>query len=278
MADLAHTRTGSGAPLVLLHPLGMSRAVWDPVLPELARNFDVLAIDLPGFGQSPPLPDGVEPTPAALAARVAGNLDDLGVAMPHLAGNSLGGWVALELAAIRPAASITLLAPAGLWGDRAPRYSITSLRASRALARRAGGLLSWLVRFRAGRVLVLGQSHGRPARVSVDQARASVRELGRCAGFDATLAATNHRRYSAGRPVSAPVTIAFGTRDLVLPGRRSRRLDQLPSGTRAVRLRRCGHVPMQDDPAAVAALIVATAFAGDDVDVAAGSRVGRLAG
>ena len=115
MPRLASTRSGTGETLVLLHALGLSRRVWDPVLPALAGHFDVIAVDLPGFGDSAPLTH--EPTPAALAAAVAALLDELGVTSPHLAGNSLGGWVALELAGIRSAASLTLLSPAGLWRE-----------------------------------------------------------------------------------------------------------------------------------------------------------------
>src|SRR5262245_27763389 len=113
--QLAFTRCGAGEPLVLLHALGLSRRAWDDVIPELSCQFDVLALDLPGFGDSPPLADEIEPTPAALAAAVAGLVDELGLAAPHVVGNSLGGWIALELAAIRPVASLTLLSPAGLW-------------------------------------------------------------------------------------------------------------------------------------------------------------------
>jgi pimeloyl-ACP methyl ester carboxylesterase len=64
MARLAFGRSGAGAPLVLLHALGLSRHTWDPVVPALAELFDVIAVDLPGFGGSEPLPDGVEPSPA----------------------------------------------------------------------------------------------------------------------------------------------------------------------------------------------------------------------
>jgi pimeloyl-ACP methyl ester carboxylesterase len=262
MSSIAYSRTGTGAPLVLLAPLGLTRTVWDPVLPELTRHFDVIAVDLPGFGQSPPMPDGIEPSPEALAGALAQFLDELGVATPHVAGNSLGGWVALELAALRPVASVTLLSPAGLWAERAPSYSIASLRLARFLAQRAGGLLSWLVRFRLGRLLVLQQTHGRPMRLPADRARLVVRELGRSPGFDATLAATRNRRYRAGSPLAAPVTIAFGSRDLVLLGRRSRRLNELPPDTRVRSLPGCGHVPSYDDPEAVAALIVAGASSG----------------
>ena len=120
MTQLAYTRTGSGAPLVLLHGIGLSRRSWNPVIAPLADRYDVIAIDLPGFGDSGPAPDGVEPTPEWLAGAVAGLLDELGIGAAHLVGNSLGGWVALELAAIRPASSVVLLSPAGMWRDRVP--------------------------------------------------------------------------------------------------------------------------------------------------------------
>jgi pimeloyl-ACP methyl ester carboxylesterase len=128
MPPLAFTRSGSGAPLVLLHALGLSSRAWDPVLPALASRFDVIAVDLPGFGDSAPLYGQAEVPPAKLAESVADLLDDLGVTAPHLAGNSLGGWVALELAARRPVASITLCSPAGLWRRNTPLYDRVSLR------------------------------------------------------------------------------------------------------------------------------------------------------
>ena len=139
MPTLTYTRIGSGRPLVLLHALGLSRSAWDPVVPALSQHFDVIAVDLPGFGASAPLPAHVEPTPAALAEAVAALLAELGVTTAHVAGNSLGGWVALELAALRPVASLTLLAPAGLWRDQTPLYCRASLRATRWLAHHGGG-------------------------------------------------------------------------------------------------------------------------------------------
>lgn len=258
MATLACTRTGTGAPLVLLHGIGSSRHAWDPVIPALAGLFDVLAIDLPGFGDSEPMPPPTEPVPAALAAAVAGLLDDLGITSPHIAGNSLGGWVALELARIRPAASLTLLSPAGLWRDRTPLYNRVSLQATRWLAQHATGPVSHLVNHRLGRALVLGQTHGRPFRITPGYARTAVRAMATGTGFDAALKATATRRYLAGRPIDAPVTVAFGSRDFLLLPHQSRHLDQLPPDTRLGTLPGCGHVPMADNPPAVTALITAS--------------------
>jgi pimeloyl-ACP methyl ester carboxylesterase len=240
---------------VLLHALGVSRRSWDPVLAALAARFDVIAVDLPGFGDSAPRPEPGEVPPAALAQSVADLLDDLGISTPHLAGNSIGGWVALELASRRPVASLTLLSPAGLWPRNTPLYDRISLRASRWLARHATGLLGRLVASRLGRTLVLGQTHGHPMRLSAEYARAAVTELGRCPGFDAALAGTAKRHFVATGPITAPVTVAFGSRDLLLR-RGSRRLSQLPPQTRTEALPGCGHVPIADDPAAVTALIV----------------------
>jgi pimeloyl-ACP methyl ester carboxylesterase len=259
MPSLAYTRSGAGAPLVLLHGIGSSRRAWGPVIPALAAHFTVIAVDLPGFGDSRPVPAHVEPAPAALAAAVAQLLDDLGLTSPHLAGNSLGGWVALELAAIRPVASLTLLSPAGLWHGDAPLYNRVSLRATRWLARHAGGLLSQLVNYRLGRALILGQTHGRPMRMTSGHAQAAIRAMGTCPGFDEVLAATNKRRYLAAAPIGAPATVAFGSRDRLLLPHQSRHLDQLPRGTHVAALPGCGHVPMADDPQAVAAVITETA-------------------
>jgi pimeloyl-ACP methyl ester carboxylesterase len=262
MTTLAYTRRGAGAPLVLLHGIGGARQVWDPVIGPLAEQFDVLAIDLPGFGESKPLPDNVEPSPAVLTASVASLLDEMNITAPHVAGNSLGGWIALELAGIRPVASLALLSPAGLWRNTSPRYDRISLRATRYFAEHATGPLSRLMKYRLGRILVLGQSHGRPARLSPEYARWAIREMGTCPGFDATMRACESRRYVSGPPIDAPVTVEFGSRDFILLPHQSRRLDKLPPGTRVETLRGCGHVPMGDDPRAVAGFITAAAARG----------------
>lgn len=256
---LAVSRRGDGPPLVLVPGIGLSRSTWAPVLPALAEQFDVIAVDLPGGGSSPPLPDGVEPEPAALARAVADALDAEGIERPHLVGNSLGGWVALELAAIRPLASLTLLSPAGLWAGDCPLYCRASLRGSRWLAQHAQRLACWLAGSRPGRTLLFAQTFARPARLTTDEARLILRVLGTSPGFDATLAATSRRAWRPTGVIEAPVTVAFGSRDRLLLRRQSRHLERLPTGTTVARLPGCGHVPMADDPPAVARLIATAA-------------------
>jgi len=114
-----------------------------------------------------------------------------------------------------------------------------------------------------GRALVLGQTHGHPARLTHGYARETLEALGTCPGFEAALAATSTCRYLATAPITAPVTLAFGSRDVLLLRRQSRHLDQLPPGTRAETLPGCGHVPIADDPGAVAELITRAATRAD---------------
>jgi pimeloyl-ACP methyl ester carboxylesterase len=254
VSALAYTRTGAGAPLVLLHGIGMSRRAWEPVMPALAEWFDVIAVDLGGFGESPMPSDG-RCDPASLASGVGELLDELGVVEPLVAGNSLGGWVALELAARRPVAGVTLLSPAGLWRDDSPRYCRISLRASRWLARHLARPLSVLVRWRLGRIVVLGQTHAKAWLLTPDDARRAIHDMGTCPGFDANFTASTRSSYAPDTALTCPVTVAFGSRDWLLRRRHSRHIERLPAQTRVMSLPGCGHVPMADDPAAVAALI-----------------------
>ena len=136
---------------------------------------------------------------------------------------------------------------------------MVSLRLSRWLASHAGPALGKIVATRPGRMLVLSQLLGHPARMPAAQARSAVRALGTCPGFDATLMATARRRIHGAQQVTAPVTVAFGSRDAMLLKHQSRHLGELPPGTRSSTLPGCGHLPMTDDPARVTDLIITSA-------------------
>src|SRR6478735_8666144 len=107
-------RTGAGEPLVLLHGLGESHIGWRPVIEALSEVYDVIAIDLPGFGRSPALSGKVSPTAVKLAGAVEETLDELGVGSYHVAGYSLGARVAIQLADTDRVASLIAIAPDGL--------------------------------------------------------------------------------------------------------------------------------------------------------------------
>ena len=114
--NLSIKKYGSGEPLILIHGMGSAATAWKPLIPSLAKNFEVFTVDLPGHGKSA-LDMSIAMDPKSLSELVLANLIDQGIEKFHLVGNSLGGWVSLEIAAAHPekVLSLTGLAPAGLW-------------------------------------------------------------------------------------------------------------------------------------------------------------------
>ncbi len=237
-------RRGAGSPLVLLHTLGTDHHMWDPVLDRLARARDVLALDLPGFGGSPPVAGA---SPGALAATVASWLAARGIERPHVAGNSLGGWVALEMAAAGHAASVTAIAPAGLWARPLEPKRATA----RALARLVLPVLAPLLRRPGARRLALGGTMARPENVPAADALRLVRSYATSPGFDAANAAMRGSRFTALETIDVPVTLAWPEHDRLV-----RRLQRIPPGVRSIDLPGCGHLPTWDDPERVARVLL----------------------
>lgn len=260
-ARLAHERHGAGAPLVLLHGIGSSRRSWYPVLAQLAEHRDTIAVDLPGHGESPRRPRRAGHAPADLARSVADLLDELGLDRPDVVGNSLGGWVALELARLGRARSVTALSPGGLWRGRVPAYLRVALRQSRLTARVLARVAPQAPRSALTRALVVSQVAGSPWRVPYAPANAAVHDMAAARGFRPVLRALERRRLERGQEVRVPVTVAFGTRDRVLLPGLARWREALPPQTRWVDLPGLGHVPMLDDPDAVVRLVLESAGA-----------------
>jgi pimeloyl-ACP methyl ester carboxylesterase len=244
VAPLAFTRVGSGEPLVLIHALGADRRMWDPVLGALALERDVIAFDLPGFGGS----RAVSPArPIDLAASVAASLGALGVKRPAVAGVSLGGWVALELAVAGEASSVVAIAPAGLWpAPLEPRRST-----ARTVARVMSPVLPLLLRSGWGRRLALSANVAHPDRVPYADALRLVRTYARSPGFVAVNAAMRASRFAELAEITVPVTLAWPDSDQIVSRPRT-----LPGNVASVVLHGCGHMPTWDDPEQVAALLL----------------------
>ena len=261
MAELNYERRGPAASpgpstLVLIHGIGSRWQMWEPVLDRLAAECDVVALDLPGFGFSPPLPPGTESTPGALAEAVGAFLGGLGVSRPHLAGNSLGGWVALEMARRDQARSVTALSPAGFASRGEGVLSRASLRLSYGVARWIRADAARLSRHVWFRNMAYGQMVHRPSHVSSYDVAESIRALADSPGFTNTLAATTGARFRLGRPLEVPVTIAWGEHDrLLLPRQAQRAAAEIPNA-RIVPLPGCGHIPTYDDPELVARVVL----------------------
>jgi pimeloyl-ACP methyl ester carboxylesterase len=240
----------AGEPLLLVHGLGGSRTVWDPVLPLLEGEREVLTLDLPGFGEEPELPGGEEPSAANLARALHERCEELGVERPHVAGNSLGGWVALEMGRCGWAPSVTALSPAGLWRTALGERPMPGRTWARRL-RPAVGLALHSRRLR-DRAVATFAAH--PERVPPRAGRELVLGWIDANGYEgANRAMRTHLFDPAGYPADVPVTIAWGERDqLVGPPKPERR----PPGTHFLVMPDVGHLPTWDDPELVARVLL----------------------
>ena len=244
---------GGGEPLLLIHGLGGSRGIWEPVVDLLEPEREAIAIDMPGFGQAEPLPPELEPTAANLARKLHEECAARGIERPHVAGNSLGGWVALEMGRFGWAASVTALSPAGLWsrplGAPAAGGARMLLRGSPWL-KLARPLLTPALLLPATRRLAFQSIAAHPERIPPAAARELVLGWLDGEGYDgANRTMRSHVFDPSGYPPAVPVTIAWAELDrLVGPPRAERR----PAGARFVVLPGVGHTPTWDDPELVA--------------------------
>ncbi|MEV8545642.1 alpha/beta hydrolase [Streptomyces sp. NPDC051572] len=253
---VSYARVGSGEPLLLLHGIGHHRQAWDPVVDILATERDVIAVDLPGFGASPALPEGLAYDLTTTAAVFRAFCEALGLERPHVAGNSLGGLMALELGREKVVRSVTALSPAGFWTQAERRYAFGVLLTMRRIARSMPlPLVEKLARTTAGRTVLTSTIYARPGRRSPEAVVAETLALVNAPGFDDTLRAGTSVRFTDDIP-GIPVTVAWGTQDRLLLRRQGVRAKQMIPRSRLVRLPGCGHCPMSDDPALVARVIL----------------------
>ncbi|NUK49851.1 alpha/beta hydrolase [Streptomyces lunaelactis] len=254
--SVAYERAGKGEPLLLLHGIGHHWQAWEPVLGILAAERDVIAVDLPGFGTSRALPEGVSYDLATVRSVLGALCEALEIERPHVAGNSLGGLLALELGREKLVRSVTALSPAGFWSRSERRYAFMALRAMRLGAESMPlPLIERLSRSAAGRAALTSSIYARPGRRSPEAAVAETLALRAATGFHQTLAAGRDVLFTDDVP-DVPVTIGWGTRDRLLLRRQGIRAKQAIPKARLVRLPGCGHVPMNDDPALVARVLL----------------------
>jgi pimeloyl-ACP methyl ester carboxylesterase len=248
------------SPLVLIHGFANTRRAWEPVLPALAERHHVLAPTLCGHLEGEPLGDGVEASVPALTDGVERAMDVAGFETAHLCGNSLGGWIALDLARRGRARSIVCLAPAGGWDhrSRAERRLRRMFTLGRKLNDRLEPHAERLVRRPGVRKLLFAQAMRHPERLSPAQAATRMRATSGCTIYWELLDAIMRDGPPdwLGEP-DAPVLVAWPEYDKVLPARRySRPFRELVRGAEWRDLPGVGHVPMADDPELIAGTIL----------------------
>jgi pimeloyl-ACP methyl ester carboxylesterase len=248
----------SAPPLVLLHGLAERRQVFDWLLPLLLPQLRVAAIDLPGFGASPPLPGGGFDL-GTVCERVEAVIGELGLEHPAMLGHSLGGGVAVRYAAERPGAvsALTLVAPAGLIATGAVRPSWRhprlhalgrfALRAATPLIASSRGLRERAFARVVGDPSVLGKALARELLMGAALGRSTP-----AAGIEIVYAGLRERLDA----ITLPTLVIWGARDCVVSPRYGELLrDALPDG-RLLLLPGAGHVPMCEQPDAVAAAVL----------------------
>jgi pimeloyl-ACP methyl ester carboxylesterase len=264
----ARYRAGEGEPLVLVHGFTATWRCWQPVLDQLSARFEVIAPTLHGHDGGPPPPSG---GPAHTTAEAADHLelllDELGVGTAHLAGNSMGGALALELAKRGRARSVVAISPGGGWDPddrreaaRIARYFLRNQRLARVLA----GQTATIVARPRSRRTALRDVMARGDRVPPAEALQLISSSTRCDTVPDVLAAlrAGKAHISGLEQIDCPVLIAWGERDRILPvSKHSARFrDEIP-GAEFRPLPGLGHTPMWDDPSVVAELIAGFASA-----------------
>jgi pimeloyl-ACP methyl ester carboxylesterase len=247
--SIHHVRAGTGPPLVLIHGLGGSLVNWEPVIETLTAERDVVAVDMPGFGGSDPLTDGQPHSAVEMGRAITEHCAALGIERPHLAGNSLGAWVALEMAADGNAASVCGLSPAGLWRRAlGPRgYD------ARGAGKRIRPLVLAALRTRRGRRALLRTTVANPDALSTREAIAWTSAWLDAVSYDSANTMMRTLVFERADEVDVPVTVAWGTADRLV-GRP--RPERLPRQTRYLEMPGWGHTPTRDDPEGVARLLL----------------------
>lgn len=245
---------GSGSLVILLHGLTGTWHIWKPVIALLKLHHRVLAVTLPGHSGGPPLTPGTEPTVAAIADQLIAGFAARGITSAHVVGNSLGGWLSLELARRGFARSVIAFSPAGAWRTAEDYRDVSRpFRIIFALMPVLLFLFTLFLGFGWLRQKLAKQSMEHAERIPAGEFRDSLHALNKTVVLPDLL--KNMGRYGPIEPLTSaavPIRIVWGECDQVIPFERYGRpmLERVPSAE-GLHLAGVGHVPMFDDPEAV---------------------------
>lgn len=246
-------------PLVLIHGLGSAATAFKPIIAALSQSFRVITVDLPGHGQTP-MDKAAAMDPRSLGTAIFESIrSDFGIEIFHVVGNSLGGWIALEMAAAQPdrIASLTGLAPAGLWlepaAGRLPSEAFSYYLAKALKPTFKVGLHYKILR-KIGFGSVSPKWHELSYEICYDASIAMANSAGYFPAWDAMLG----KRFDAKVAASVPATILFGDSDNTLPIEGSQERSLAPAHCAWLVIDNCGHAPMWDHPDLIVKIIKQT--------------------
>jgi pimeloyl-ACP methyl ester carboxylesterase len=255
----ASHRGGSGSPLLCLHGFTDTWRTWELVLPALERRHDVLAPTLPGHAGGPSVERGAG---VAVAVDVIERImDEAGFASAHVVGNSLGGFLALQLAARGRADSVVALAPAGGWASEDPLFGeaiVEHFTSMQVLARAAAPYVDSIVATVEGRRHATEFITTNFEHIPADVIAHQICGVAGCDDVGPTLeTAIREGWHLDAARISCPVRIVWGSGDKVLPWPSAAtrfRHEWLPHADWVV-LEDVGHCPQLDVPLEVTGLI-----------------------
>ncbi|WP_122088524.1 alpha/beta fold hydrolase [Halalkalicoccus subterraneus] len=255
--ELNHTRRGSGEPLLLIHGLGGSWRTWEPVLDDLADEREVIAVDLPGHGETPPLSG--ETSMDTLAGAVIDFLETQDLAGVDAVGNSMGARLVLELARRGEIGSTVALAPGGFWEGWERYFFYATIAPSIRLVRALQPVMDGLTASAVGRTLLLAQLSARPWKLSGDVAGEELRTFAESPVFDELVDELAFGPAQRGRD-STPesIVIGWGRKDRLTLPRQARRAKERFPDARWYWFEDAGHYLHWDAPEEATRLILRT--------------------
>jgi pimeloyl-ACP methyl ester carboxylesterase len=267
-----YIRRGAGKPLLLLHGIGGSWRSWQTIIEDLAAEREVIAVDLPGFGNTPPLAGPV--TIGTLADAVTAFLHGQNLIGIDAVGSSMGARLVLELARRGGVlGAVVSLDPGGFWQGWEIPVFYHSVAVSTKLVRALQPAMPFLTGNAATRTALFAQFSAHPWRLPAHVALDEMRSFAHAPSFNELLHNLAYGEVQRGAPagsIKAPLVIGWGQQDRVcIPRQAPRALEKFPDA-RLYWFENCGHFPQWDQPAETVRLVLAATAGLDfrDADIA----------
>lgn len=258
--NMYYERRGSGKPLLLIHGIGGCWQSWSPILDELAKHREVIAVDLPGHGNTPPLTGEVSiPTLADAVTAFLQQNNWLGI---DAVGSSMGARLVLELVHRGGVlGAVVSLDPGGFWKGWEISYFYTTIALSIRLVRVLQPVMPSIAHIPMGRSLLLVQFASHPAKLPPQLVLAEMRSYASSPSFDELLHQLAWGEKQQGLPagsVTKPLVIGWGTKDRVCFPKQAQRAKHLFPDAQLYWCKDVGHFPHWEAPLQTVELILKT--------------------